>query len=278
MGMVWRVRVAVLLAAAVVGLAGGCDGSKLAVPPAGSAQTSPSLPLPAAWARCAADAAAGRQVRFGVAGATDLGGVVYGMGKVGVVLAHQAQATLCDWAAYGRKLAGRGYRALAFDLSGTGSSENASNDLHLDVDAAVAFLRGEGVDDVVLIGASIGGTGVLAAAAEIRPPVAGVISISAPRSWMRTNALGAAAKLSVPVLYVVGEHDGRFTEDTWELWGATPAAYRSLVVVDRPGHGVSLVKGEEGARKAVRAEMDAFIARIAPAHPRRYGAVSGVVR
>jgi pimeloyl-ACP methyl ester carboxylesterase len=257
----------VALAALTAVLTANCGGEERQASPAASATPSPALPASAAGARCAADALAGRQVRFGVTSATELGGVLFGAGRVGVVLAHQANADLCNWAAFGRELGSRGYRALAFDFSYGGASADAANDVVSDVGAAVAFLRREGVDRVVLMGSSMGGTAAVTAAAQLRPPVAGVVSVSAPRTWLGANAAVAAARLRVPVLYIVGERDGTNADDARTMYGATAGADRKLVVVGSPAHGMSLVDGlaGEAIKEQVRDEIDGFLARVAPA-------------
>ncbi len=85
-----------------------------------------------------------------------------------------------------RRFAAAGYRAMAIDFSGIESSAKASyinRRLSDDLLAAVAFCRNHGAASVSLVGASMGGYGVLAAAMLARPPVSAVISLSAPDAW-----------------------------------------------------------------------------------------------
>jgi alpha-beta hydrolase superfamily lysophospholipase len=74
-----------------------------------------------------------------------------------------------------RAFARRGYQVLAFDFAGFGDSERGPGDDRVDIDVAAAAeqLRRRGADRIVLIGSSMGGTAVLAAATRVRPPVAG---------------------------------------------------------------------------------------------------------
>ena len=53
----------------------------------------------------------------------------------------------------------------------------------------------------------MGGTNVVVAGANARTVIDGVISVSAPTSYGRTDALAAARRLQIPALYVVGEGD-----------------------------------------------------------------------
>ena len=53
---------------------------------------------------------------------------------------------------------------------------------------AAAELRRRGADRLVLVGFSMGGTAAVEAAAEITPPVAGVISLSGPEEYQGADA------------------------------------------------------------------------------------------
>ena len=253
-------------------LLGGCDGGRTAGAagsPSGNAVTATASPsaAPSDAAGCQGAAPHGQRVTFGPEGAANLVGVVFGTGRTGVVLAHQSRANRCQWAAYAEESARSGYRVLTFDFPGDGDSPaGLGNDAA--VAAAVAYLRGQGAQSIVLIGASMGGNAVLAAAPRITPPVAGVISLSAPAVFQGLDAGAAVRNLAVPVLYAVCQHDTGFAEDAAALYAATPATHpRRLVVV--PGcasHGVQLgdpaYQPEAGL---VRPAITEFLAAYAPA-------------
>ena len=97
-------------------------------------------------------------------------GVVLGRGRTGVVLGHQAGSDLCEWLPRARVLAKQGRQVLAFDFGPSGK-------IGEDMVAAAAELHRRGADRLVLVGSSMGGTAAIAAAAEVTPPVAGVISL-----------------------------------------------------------------------------------------------------
>src|SRR5258706_5309871 len=141
-----------------------------------SAATPKPSPTPTvnAWDACPRWASQARSVSFGVDGAHNLLGMVIGTGKTGIVLAHQVDGTMCNWMPVAKKLADRGYRVLAFDFNGFGVSQTTTLGADEDVVAAAAFLRSDGATSIVLMGASMGGTAVVAAGVEITPPVAGV--------------------------------------------------------------------------------------------------------
>lgn len=91
------------------------------------------------------------------------GGTIYadlcGKGERGVVLAHGGRFTKESWEPQAQVLAQAGYRVLAFDFRGFGQSPRSPNDAspHLDVLAAVRYLRQTGAKNVTVIGGSFGG-------------------------------------------------------------------------------------------------------------------------
>ena len=259
-----------LAAVATVVVLAGCGGgtsiaTRTTVTP--SSALSPSSSAGLVDASCGASTAGGQTVQFGVAGATNLVGVVVGTGKTGVVLAHQSRGDRCQWGDYAHELAQAGYRSLIFDFAGSGLSTGSdANDAA--VVAAAGYLRTQGVDTVVLIGASMGGTAVLAAAAQIAPPVAAVASLSGPARFDGVDAAEAVKHLTVPVLYAVCAGDSGFADDARTLSDATRAGTdkKLLVVPNCNSHGVQLAARTGGPEAtAVRAAIDDFLAAHAPA-------------
>ncbi len=182
--------------------------------------------------------------------------------RTAVVLAHQSNGDLCEWAPFARRLAARGLFAFPFDLRGHGSSKGRQEygRLGLDVAAAVRAVRSLGARRVVVVGASLGGIAGVVGAANARPPVTGVVAVSAPAEIAgRLNALPAAARLSVPTLYVAAEQDQSppydFAADAQRLYDATGTSEKRLELEPGSLHGVGLVAGS--AR--VRALIEAFV-------------------
>ena len=113
----------------------------------------------------------------------------------------------------------------------------------------------------------MGGAAVLAAAPRVAPPVAGVISLSAPASFQGIDAVAAVRGLAVPVLYAACQNDPGYPEDASALYAATPTSHpRTLLVV--PGcssHGVQLVDpANQPEAGSVRTAMHDFLAAHAP--------------
>lgn len=215
-----------------------------------------------AGAACPELAGSGRQIVFGEEAGAQLGGIVIGSGGTGVVLAHMANGDVCQWLPYGRELADRGYRVLAFDFAGSGFSRGSGVSLARQVQAAAGALRAEGASRIVLIGGSMGATSVLAATPTLSPAPAAVVALSPPTSYSNADAAGAAPKITVPVLYGAGELEASFPDMARELYDATPkTTQRQLVLAPSAAHGIYLIDpgtGEAGIRERVAAFLDSY--------------------
>ena len=154
--------------------------------------------------------------------------------SVGVVIDHQAQQTLCDSMGWADQFAAEGYLAIAPTLD--------DNDQLTETEGAVAYLRAHGAAKIVLLGASMGGTAVLQTAAEERPAVQAVISLSGPANFYPLDAAADAPKLTVPVYYCAGQLDAGFAAAETSMYDATTEKDKTLTLV--PGtdlHGFDLL-------------------------------------
>jgi pimeloyl-ACP methyl ester carboxylesterase len=110
---------------------------------------------------------------------TEDGGTVsadlYGDGARGVVLAHGGRFDKGSWAKQARVLAAAGFRVLAIDFRGYGSSRAGrattpqDDGYRHDVLAAVRFLAARGARSVSVVGGSLGGGAAAEAALTARP-------------------------------------------------------------------------------------------------------------
>jgi alpha-beta hydrolase superfamily lysophospholipase len=173
---------------------------------------------------------------------------------------------------YARVLAGLGYRVLVFDFNGFGASGTGPGfpefaRLDRDVAAAVAALRSRGAGRVVLLGSEFGGLGAVIAAADVRPPVDGAIDLSAPGELAGMDGRAAAARLAVPVLYVVSARDTN-VDEVRGMYAVTPARYRLLDLTPADGmHGLAMVDPDLDPHAAeVRAAVEGFLRRYAGGH------------
>lgn len=225
-------------------------------------------PVNNAGSGCVSAAAAGSKVAFTAPDGARVVGIELGKGRTGVVLAHMDQSHLCEWLPYGAQLAAKGYRVLAFDFAGEGDSGPADGvpDLTGEATAAAASMRSRGVTDIVLMGASKGGTAIVAAGAAIDPAPKALVSLSGPAQFNSADALAAAPRLTSPVLYVAGSDDAGFAAAAERLGKATPPAVRrGVLIVPGAQHGTSLLGGE-GFEKVTSA-IGSLLAKDAPPLP-----------
>jgi predicted alpha/beta-hydrolase family hydrolase len=256
-------RTLVAVASGLLLAAGACDRDP--TPPTDPPVTvpatpSPSVTLPPVGVDCRDLATEGRTLHLTNAADLAIAAVEYGSGPRGVVLAHQSDASMCQWLRYAMVLAEQGYRVVAFDFAGFGASSPTESKTYLeDIRTAVTYLRERGTPRVVVIGASMGATMSIVAAAAIRPPLDGVIAISPPSVFDSVNAERAAVELGTPALYIAGEADGDYDVYAEDIYDATPDALRSLLIVDSPEHGVELVEASTLAGAEVRAAIAQFL-------------------
>jgi pimeloyl-ACP methyl ester carboxylesterase len=176
-----------------------------------------------------------------------------GTGRVAVILAHQSDGSLCQWWPYARSLAAR-FRVVAFDFDGSGASPPGDGNYPGEIAAATVWARHHGSRLIVLMGASMGGTAVMVAAAGLGHLVAGVIDLSGPAQFDAMDALAAARRVRVPVLFGYGALDGTFPADVRAVRAATASRDKPLVTVSGGTHGAALVDpavGYASVRQAV---------------------------
>jgi pimeloyl-ACP methyl ester carboxylesterase len=201
----------------------------------------------------------GGELWFNASDGTKLVGHRFGKGTTAVILAHQSEGSLCDWLPYARRLAARGYFAFPIDFRGYGFSQvrsgRAATRYAADLAAAVKAVRRLGKKKVVLVGASMGGLASLVAAANVTPPVDGVVSVSGPARFRGLDAVKTAPRLRVPVLYLAAEDDDNagfdFSADARALDAATASADKRLEILPGTLHGIALMAGSARARTLV---------------------------
>jgi pimeloyl-ACP methyl ester carboxylesterase len=199
----------------------------------------------------AGGAAAQRAVSF----PTEDGGViyadVYGEGDRGIVLAHGGPFNKESWAKQAQTLAAAGFQVLALDFrgygksSGPGQSDPMNAPLHLDVLAAVRYLRENGAKSISVVGGSMGGG------------AAGDASIaSQPGEIDRLVLLGAAPngpadKLKSSTLYIVARDDadseGPRLPQIRKQYEKSPQP-KELIVLDGSAHAQFLFQTVQGQR------------------------------
>ena len=176
---------------------------------------------------------------------------LYGKGEKGVVLAHGGRFNKESWAQQAQELVAAGFHVLAIDFRGYGNSHGPGDKqpmdapLHLDVLAAVRYLRQNGAETVSVIGGSMGGG------------AAGDASIaSRPGEIDRVVFLGAhpnepADKLKCASLYIVARDDansdGPRLPAIQKQYERSPQP-KELIVLDGSAHAQFLFQTDQGER------------------------------
>ncbi len=174
--------------------------------------------------------------------------------EAGIVLTHQLGGDQSGWFDYAQRLADEGYRVITFNVRGTcpggdgGCSQGIADvgTLPVDIAAAVGFLRDDGVDRVGLVGASMGGTGSLVAAASDDINADAVIVLSAPASIEGLDAdVEVLAGLDAATLFVAGDGDVAAADAARTMYERSPQPKR-LEILTTSDHGVDILSGNQG--------------------------------
>lgn len=185
-----------------------------------------------------------------------LQGEVFGEGPDVVILSHMRPADQSSWFDFAESLTEHGYRALTFNFRGYGSSEGAKvlDVIDRDVRGAIRFSRDQGAERVILIGASMGGTASMVAAAS--EPVDGVVTLSAPDRLGPLDAAAAAGSVDAGTLFIVAQEDEPYVGQAESLFKAA-AEPSDIKIVPGSDHGTDLLGGSQG--KSVKGAIRDFL-------------------
>lgn len=231
MGM-WIVRALLLgLLAASLGCGGDdAEEARTTASPSAAATTTTAAPP------CGEEEA--EAVTLTTPDGAELDAALVGEGEVGVVLGHQLRSDMCSWLPFAEQLAERDLQALALNF--------VSTSLDDDMVAGARELQRRGVERIMLVGASMGGTAALVAAGEI--DVAGVAALSAPQEFSSLDALPSVRSLEIPALLLVGREDTSFARDARRMYRAMASSDKALVVTSGAEHGTDLLQVPEAER------------------------------
>lgn len=180
------------------------------------------------------------------------------------ILLHMFRSDQAAWREFARTLqTERGTSALTLDFRGHGASggERDPGGIDRDVRAALAFARERGYRRAVLVGASMGATAAIVAAADANgggaEGVDGVVSISAPARMRGLDAADAVARVGAPLTLVAARGDLSARNALEGLAGRAGLGADALLVTPGAAHGTGLLASPDG--DAVRAHVLAFL-------------------
>jgi len=214
--------------------------------------------------------AGARVIHFESSDGVGLEGKLYGSGNSGVILSHQFNSDQSSWFGLSGELAADGFLVLTYNFRGycpggdAGCSEGtkdpvASTD---DLAGAVAFMNEQGVRRLALVGASMGGTASLEAAAgwaqHTTTPLSGVVAISAPASFEGLAVGPEQLQFPSPKLFVAGRDDPAGAADAARSFFDNASQPKELLVLPTDQHGAPILGVEESGvgRQATGAIVD----------------------
>lgn len=193
-----------------------------------------------------------------------LAGLLYGHSRTMVICSHMNRTSKEIWVESGipQRLAVLGYAVLAYDFRGNGDSEGHADAWLLDVDlrAAVDFARQQGARNIVLLGASMGGTASLKVASQ--EPVTAVISLSGPQEFLISVSDAEIKAITVPKLFIASADDSSFASAEQHM-DAVANPPKELHIYPGSAHGTDIFGDSNGDAPAQLVLH--FLAQYAPA-------------
>ena len=182
-----------------------------------------------------------------------------------VVLLHAYPGDQRDWFEFARELHQRGISVLTLDFRGYGGSEGDQDGARADRDAraAVRFARERGYELVVVVGASMGGSAAIVAAAS--EPVDGLVALSAPERFRGMDAGHAVIEGRYPLLIVAARGDTSAEHAAAVFEERRRDDGRHVLLVEVRAHGTALLTSTEGDR--VRERLFAFFDEVWRSRP-----------
>jgi pimeloyl-ACP methyl ester carboxylesterase len=190
---------------------------------------------------------------------------LYGNSDRGVVLAHGGRFTKESWKPQAQCLVSAGFQVLAFDFRGFGKSHGPGDSdmftapMHLDVLAAVHYLRKNGAKRVAVIGGSFGGAAAADASIASKPgEIDRLILLAAEGN-------GPAEQIKAPLLVIVARDDANDEGPRLpriRAWFDRVLPPKELIVLDGSAHAQFLFQTSHADR--VMKEMLRFLGASKP--------------
>jgi pimeloyl-ACP methyl ester carboxylesterase len=215
------------------------------------------------------DLAGSEAVTFEAEDGVRLAGQLFGEGETAVVLSHMRPADQSSWFRFARRLADGGYFVLTYNFrgycpggdAGCSEGERDLSAIWRDVVGAIDLVRSRGATSVSLVGASMGGTASLVAAAREDVAVDAVITLSAPASFEGMVADAALlAQVTAGKLFIAGVGDAEAARDAEAMFDRSPQPKR-VEILGSDDHGTDLLTG--GKAEEVRRLIEAFLSQQA---------------
>jgi esterase/lipase len=245
------------LAALLIVIATLAACAPAATPPPSPTETSTPLPVatatPHPTATRASTATGKRTVTFTTADGVTLNGTLYGQGSVAVIFSTMGAQKQETWATAAQAIAERGYLALTYNfrywVTDTRMDDGLRDKAADDLIAALAFVREQGLQEVVLVGASLGGIASAKVAATELP--AAVAIIAAPLGQVGGLALRVEPEdiraIAAPKLFIDSEDDEAGFADDIQRMFEIASEPKEIHLYPGSAHGTDLFQTEYGS-------------------------------
>lgn len=188
-------------------------------------------------------------VTFDTADGATINGELYGTGKTAVIFSVMGNCKP-GWGEFTQLTAAQGYMALTYQWRGckTNSVDDALMQKFLDdTRAAIAFVREQGAETIILVGASLGGCASAKLAVESQ--ASGLVILASPRSISQWGFEIQPADLDtdIPKLFITAENDNTVPADSTRALYDLAAEPREWQTYPGSAHGTDLFEGESQA-------------------------------
>jgi pimeloyl-ACP methyl ester carboxylesterase len=182
-------------------------------------------------------------VEFAATDGTVLRGHHYGSGDVTVVLAHMLPSDQESWTEFAGTLNAEGYAAFSFNFRGFKPSQGDKDidQIDKDLEGALEYLEGQGVEKFVIIGASMGGTAAVKVA-SYRDLVA-IVTLSAPLEIQGLSAEEDITRVTAPAAFFSAEDD-RNAQRSAAAYNDATLGPKMLETFIGSEHGTALLYGQ----------------------------------
>lgn len=188
-------------------------------------------------------------VTFDTADGATVSGELYGSGKTAVIFSVMGNCKP-GWREFAQVIAAQGFTALTYQWHGCGASgsvdENEIQKFVEDARAAIAFVREQGTEKIILVGASLGGCA--SAKLVLESQASGLVVIASPPSIPQWGFEIEPDDLNtdIPKLFITAENDNTVSADTTRALYDLAADPKEWQTYPGTAHGTDLFEGESG--------------------------------
>ena len=195
------------------------------------------------------DILASHAVTFDTEDGTTINGELYGTGKTAVIFSVMGNCKP-GWREFAQLTAAQGYLALTYQWRGC--KANSVDEVLIqkfleDTRAAIRFVREQGAEKIILVGASLGGCASAKLAVESQ--ASGIVVLASPPSISQWGFEIQPADLNtnIPKLFITAENDNTVPADSTRTLYDLAAEPKEWQTYPGSAHGTDLFEGQSAA-------------------------------